>query len=60
MKSKEQKRLEAIQRLERPVAVDRYYAHNRAFAAKIEERRRTEAMRLRMKFKLALGEVSAP
>lgn len=59
MKTKEQKRREAIERLERPLRVDRHYAHNREWADKIESRRRVEAQRLRDVFGLPGGNILA-
>lgn len=50
MKSKAQKRLEAIERLERPIQVNRYYSYYRITGDKLQERRRAEAKRLREKF----------
>lgn len=52
MKTKQQKRIEAIERLERPVQVNRYYAHNREMADQVESKRRSEAARLRSHFGL--------
>jgi hypothetical protein len=52
MKSKQQKRREAIERLERPVAVNRYYANNRELAEIVQTKRRAEAKRLREQFSL--------
>lgn len=54
MKSKQQKRIEAIERLERPVQVDRYYARNRELADALQAKRRAEAKRLREKFGLPM------
>lgn len=52
MKSKAQKRLEAVERLERPVQANRYYTYYRKRADELQEKRRTEAKRLREKFNI--------
>lgn len=50
MKSKQQKRKEAIERLERLIGNSSYYASNRELAKRTEEKRRAVAADLRKRF----------